>query len=120
MLDVLGYDDMETMRKQLNALWGLNYVDDGVSKNVLAASLWLRNDKEYNQDTLQTLADYYYASSFSGEMGSDGYVQAYQNWLNEQTGGLLGEQVKKLTLNELDIIGHCHHHILRSKMVRQI
>lgn len=104
VLDVLGYDDMETMRKQLNALWGLNYVDDGVSKNVLAASLWLRNDKEYNKDTLQTLADYYYASSFSGEMGSDGYVQAYQNWLNEQTGGLLGEQVKKLTLNEPDIM----------------
>ena len=60
--------------------------------SVLASSLWLRDGTNYVQSTLDTLAKTYYASTFSGEMGSDDYNKALQSWLNEQTGGLLQEQ----------------------------
>lgn len=53
----------------------------------------------YSQDVLDTLAEDYYASSFSGEMGTEEYDQALRNWVNEQTGGLLREQAGGLTMD---------------------
>ena len=64
--------------------------------SVLASSVWLDDGVGYVQKTLDTLAQDYYASSFSGEMGSDSYNKALQNWLNEQTGGLLQERASGL------------------------
>lgn len=64
--------------------------------SVLASSVWLDDGVGYVQKTLDTLAQDYYASAFSGEMGSDSYNKALQSWLNEQTGGLLQEQVSGL------------------------
>ena len=43
----------------------------------------------YSQQTLDTLAKVYFASSFSGQMGSEAYNQALRDWLNQQTEGLL-------------------------------
>ena len=47
-------------------------------------------------ETLETLAEYYYASSYSGTMGSMEYNKMLQDWLNEQTGGLLKEHFDAL------------------------
>jgi serine protease inhibitor len=44
------------------------------------------------------LAKTYNAASFQGEMGSDSLNQELQNWLNEQTGGLLKEQASQIEL----------------------
>ena len=55
-------------------------------------------DSSYNQDTLKTLAENYYASSFQGNMGDEAYTQALRDWLNEQTGGLLQEQAEGIQL----------------------
>lgn len=104
VLNVLGYNEIEKMRVQLNALWELNYYDDGATKNVLASSMWLRDDMEYNKEKLQLLADYYYASSFAGEMGSEKYSQVFRKWLDEQTGGMLAKQVKELAFNSEDVM----------------
>ncbi|MBQ8333276.1 MAG: hypothetical protein IJX93_05835 [Clostridia bacterium] len=91
ILALLGYDDMDTLRRNAKSVWEANYIDDGASKSILANSLWLNDDVQYNTETLNTLASDYYASSFSGDMGSDGYNAALQTWLNEQTGGLLAD-----------------------------
>ena len=45
---------------------------------------------------LDLLAENYYTSSYQGEMGSSRFSQAYQDWINEQTRGLLEEQSKEL------------------------
>ena len=66
--------------------------------SILGNSLWLRDDMTYSQQTLDTLANQYYASSFSGEMGSEEYNQALRDWLNEQTGGLLEQQASQLEM----------------------
>ena len=100
LLDLLGTDSIEDLRTLANALWRDHYRDDGVVTSVLANSMWLNENlgEHYVQNTLDTLARDYYASSFSGEMGSEGYDQALRTWLNEQTGNRLKEQAAGLEL----------------------
>lgn len=92
ILSLLGADSIETLRAQAGSVWNANYRDDGATKSVLASSLWLRNGRDYRQETVESLAQNYYASVFRGEMGSEAYDQALQRWLNEQTGNMLSEQ----------------------------
>ena len=91
LLDLLDADSVEALRQRASGLWNANYRDDGAVTSILAASLWLNEDLAgaYHQDTLDTLARDYFASAFSGEMGSEGYNQALRSWINDQTGGLL-------------------------------
>ncbi|MBD5084300.1 MAG: serpin family protein [Clostridiales bacterium] len=98
ILDLLQVDSIETLRTRAAALWKDHYRDDGTVTSILGSSLWLRDGMTYSQKTLDTLAETYYASSFSGEMGSEEYNQALRDWLNGQTGGLLDEQVSQLEM----------------------
>ena len=93
ILSLLGETDVKTLRENANALWNANYSDDGAVTSILASSLWLNEDVSFRQNTLNTLAKSYYASSYQGEMGTDAMNKALQNWLNEQTGGLLKDQI---------------------------
>ena len=86
-------------RERANALWRDNYRDDGTVTAILGNSLWLRDDFTYSKKTLNTLAKDYYASSFSGEMGSEEYNQALRDWINQQTNGLLAEQAEGLEMD---------------------
>lgn len=91
ILDLLGVDDLDALRTQAQNLWSANYRDDGQTTSLLANSVWLNEALTYDQDTLNTLADTYYASSYQGEMGSEELNRALQTWLNDNTGGLLEE-----------------------------
>lgn len=99
ILELLGSESMEELREQATVLWKANYNDDGATTTVLASSLWLDEDINFVQPTLDTLADIYYASSYRGQMGSDEVNKALQSWLNEQTGGLLEEQASQTELD---------------------
>ena len=99
ILDLLGQDSIDSLRAQARALWNANYCDDGAVTSVLASSLWLNQDVPFVQSTLDTLADTYYASSYQGEMGSAELDRALQNWLNDQTGGLLKEAAGQIELD---------------------
>ena len=89
ILELLGAESMEALRSQANEAWNSAHLDDGRARSVLASSLWLNEDVEFNRGPLETLASDYYASSYRGEMGSDELNAALQSWLSEQTGGLL-------------------------------
>ena len=104
ILDVLGTKNTDTLRRQAKELWEANYTDDGTCTSVLADSVWLSNSMKYKSDTLKTLAENYYASSFTGEMGSEDYNNALRNWLNEQTGGLLKDSVGGVGLDPSTVI----------------
>lgn len=99
ILELLGSDTMEALRRQANDVWNANYRDDGAVTSVLANSLWLNEDVEFDRDAMDTLAEDFYASSYRGEMGSDGFNRALRSWLNEQTGGLLKEQAGNVGLD---------------------
>ncbi len=98
ILDLLQVDSIEALRDRAAALWKDHYRDDGTVTSILGNSLWLRSGMTYSQKVLDILAKDYYASSFSGEMGSEEYDQALRDWLNEQTGGLLAEQTEGLEM----------------------
>ncbi len=104
ILNLLGSDSMDALRQQASDVWNSNYRDDGAATSILASSLWLSEDVKFNQDTMDILADDLYASSFRGEMGSEEFDQALQNWLNEQTGGLLAEQAGNAKLDARTIL----------------
>lgn len=93
ILSLLGADSLDTLRTRTNAIWNANYRDDGAVTSLLANSLWLDEDISYEKDTLEGLARDYFASSYRGQMGDSAYDKALRDWLNEQTGGLLEEQV---------------------------
>ncbi len=100
ILDALGSDSIESLRTDANALWNALYTDDGTAKTVLANSLWLREEGEYKREPLEILAEKYYASTFEGRMGSKEYDEVLRGWLNEQTDGMLTDQVKGIGLPE--------------------
>ena len=99
ILALLGAPDIETLRMTAAALWRGNYIDDGAVKSLMANSLWLNEDVKFVQPTLDLLAEEYYASSFAGRMGDPDFDKALQDWINENTGGLLKEQASGLHMD---------------------
>lgn len=100
LLDTLECGDIDTLRSRAHSLWNANYIDDGAASSVLASSVWLNKEVDFIQATMDTLAENYYASSFSGDVSDPAFSAALQSWLSEQTGGLLEEQAGQI---ELDI-----------------
>lgn len=99
ILDALGSDGIETLRAQASDVWNAQYRDDGATVIRLANSVWLNEDISFHQNTMNELAKTYYASSYQGETGSDGFNRELQGWLKDQTGGLLEEAAQSVTLD---------------------
>lgn len=104
ILNLLGSESIEELRDNASVLWNANYCDDGTVTSLLASSAWLSDAINYNQETLETLAKYYYASSFRGTMGSAEYNKMLQDWLNEQTGGILEEQASQVEMDPATVL----------------
>ena len=104
ILDALGAESLDALQRQTAQLWTENSWDDGLVTSALANSIWLRDGYSYNEETLKSLGEDYYASAFSGEMGSDTYNNMLRDWLNEHTGNLLTEQASGLKLDPATII----------------
>lgn len=96
VLELLGSDSIEELRRAAKVIWEANYRDDGTVKSIFANSLWMSDNLSYNANTLNILRDNYYASSYSGKMGSKEFDAAFKGWLNKQTGGLLEQAVEQL------------------------
>ena len=92
ILQLLGADSIEALRTQASAIYLANSLDSKEAKSVLYNSIWLSSTLSYREETVKTLADTYYASSFRGEMGAEGYDHALQAWLTEATDGLLDKR----------------------------
>lgn len=99
VLTLLGVDSVEELREQVDIIWNSNYRNDGATTSILASFLWLNEDVNFVQSTLDSLAENYYASSYQGVMGSDELNKSLQNWLNEQTGDLLDEKTSDVSLD---------------------
>jgi len=100
ILELLGCGDIEKLREIAGALWETNYCTGDMGKCVLASSMWLNDETEYNQATTDALAKYYYASAYQGKMGDPAYDALLQKWINDQTGGLLSNHSSQLKMPE--------------------
>ena len=99
ILDVLGQGDIDTLRSHSRSIWQANYMDDGMAKCILANSLWTNSNADYKQNTVDTLADTYYSSVYTGDPVSDDYNKMLQDWLNSQTDGLLTDYVSEIKMD---------------------
>ncbi|MBQ7144093.1 MAG: hypothetical protein IJR65_02915 [Oscillospiraceae bacterium] len=104
ILDLLGTESLDALRVQAGAVWKRLYQNDGATVSIPAASFWLNEQIDYRQDTLDKLAQNYYASSHAGQMGDPAYDQMLRDWLNEQTGGLLSQQAEGLRMNPKTVL----------------
>lgn len=100
LLSLLGSKRITDLRTQAGQVWKGHYWNDGMTTSILGSSLWLDQTYAYRQDTIDTLADNYYASVYRGDLGSDEMTRSFQSWLNEQTGGLLEEQVENVEFSD--------------------
>ena len=96
LLDLLGAEDEETVRTTANAIWRSLYTDSATGRTLLANSLWLSERQVYKTETVERLANDYYASVFSVPMGTGDTNKAVQAWLNTNTGGLLADAAKNI------------------------
>ena len=104
ILDLFGLDTIEQLRQQVNYLWNAHYCDDGQTEMLLANSVWLDEAYTFNQQTAQILAQLYYASSFSGDLGSEEMNKQLQSWLNESTGGMLTQQANSVQMPDSTVL----------------
>ena len=62
ILDALGASDVNQLREWADILWHTLYLDDGTAATLPGTSIWLSEKLDFHQDTLERLAEYYYAA----------------------------------------------------------
>lgn len=92
VLDALGTDSVDHLQEVVSHLWQALYTDDGLSSLILGNSIWLNSNLQgtYVQETLDTLAQKYFAGTYSVPMGTGIADDAVTNWVSQQTNGLIG------------------------------
>ncbi len=96
ILTLLDAADMKELRRKASLLWNSQYRNDGAITRILANSVWLRNGVEIDRQTVQTLAETYYTSTYRGQTGTAEFDQALQDWINKQTENHLQDQVNEV------------------------
>ncbi len=99
VLDILGVEDTDALRKQVSAVWESVYQDRSHEICVLANSLWLEDGLQYNQEAMDALAYYYYASVYQGDLGSKKTNKDIAAWINNNTGKFLEDSAKSIELS---------------------
>ena len=99
ILDLLGASTIEELRSQTGDIWNAHFENSMRDKLLLSNSLWLDNKYLFDPNTVQTLADDYYASVYAGDLGSDEMNQALRRWLDLQTDGQLMDHNQNFELH---------------------
>ncbi len=90
----------DSLTEAAGRLWDALYNADGTYKSEASCSLWLRDDWDYSQQTVDELASNLRAYVYRGKMGSAGMDRALHDWLNGHTGGLLDDSAGGISLPE--------------------
>lgn len=92
ILNAAGAYSMEEMQERVSRIWRGLYTDNGTDFLLPANSLWLNSSLAgtYAQDTLDTLAEKFYAGVCAVPMGTAAADQAISDWASEQTSGAIG------------------------------
>ena len=99
VLDVLGVENTDELRKQVSAVWESVYQDNSNQICKLANSLWLEDGLEYKEDTMDALGYYYYASVYQADLGSNQTNRDIASWINNNTGKFLKDSTKNIALD---------------------
>lgn len=95
ILDALNISDTEALRALFHEIWLATYLDDG-NQTLLANSLWLDEQLNYDQNTMDMLAEEYYTSVYRANL--DQASDTIGTWLDQQTGNLLKQDTAGIQL----------------------
>ena len=94
ILELLGEESIDSLRDRANKIWQKNYRNDGAMKSVMANSLWLNDTVSYNKTAVKNISEKYFASVYSGSMGSPKYDKLMSDWLYENTDKMLTPDIQ--------------------------
>ena len=103
VMDLLDAADGEALRQQIRKLW-MSVYQDGDAVCRLANAAFLRENADVKQMAVDTLAQWYYASSYRLPMGTAEADEAIASWLNQQTGGLLSEAAGEIRTEPVNLL----------------
>jgi len=104
LLELLGLADAAQARSAANSLFRALYNESATGKTLLANSIWMNENVTYHQDTIDTLADDYFASTFRGPMGTKEIDAAIAAWINDNTGHLLEDAASALETDPMTVL----------------
>ena len=103
VMALLDAADTEALRQQINRLW-MSVYQDGDAVCRLANAAFLRENAKVKQTAADTLAEWYFASSYRVPMGTEEADAAIASWLNQQTGGLLSDETGNIQTKEENLL----------------
>ena len=115
LLELLGTENLSTLRAGFSALWEAAYCEDGKEICTLANSLWLEQGLQYNKEALNALSHYYYASVHQGDLGTSATDRLIGGWLNKNTGGFLKSATDQIQLDPSTVLALYSTLYLQSK-----
>lgn len=105
LLALLEQEDMGALRAAAKAIWCNLYESSESGVTALANSLWMKEGvTTYNGETLQKLANDYFASLYSVPMGTSEADETLHAWINYNTGGLLKDAADGLKTNPATVM----------------
>lgn len=104
ILDVLGYDNMETLREHANLLNIAHNFQTEAGTCSVANSLWLSEQYKFNQSTLDKIAEIHRGASYYGNFANPEYVTAFKEWLNNNTHGILQNHVENMRIDPSSVM----------------
>lgn len=87
---------LDSLYETANALARASRREDDAQTVNLGGSLWLSNKINFNDEVVKKTAERYFSSIYRGSFGTEEMDQAFRDWLNEKTGGLLRNQVNNI------------------------
>jgi len=94
LLHALHMPNIKMVGRESAKLFKHLYTDNEMGKLLLANSLWLQEDVEFNPYYLDKAAQDYYAHSFSVNFADSDTAKQMSRWVSEHTGGKLGNDPK--------------------------
>ncbi len=104
IIKALGMDSIEMIRSETGKLFRQLYFYNEIGRLTFGNSLWLNKDVVFKENTLNTLANDYYAHSFNLDFKDKDSSKKISDWVSENTGGKLGNDPSGFSLNPDDVM----------------
>ena len=98
IMELLGTDQENALR-DYQRQWKDNRFSGKTVLNY-ASSIWFSDQLKLKKQNLRDFSDDYYTPVFTGTTGTDEYTGAFQSWLNDNTGKMLGDYISDLKLDK--------------------
>lgn len=93
---VIGQQPEDNQDAQLDAVFRSLYWEDDDTVCIPAISLWMNRGTSMSKELIDQLSSSAHTSLFQGDMGEESFDNAFQNWINDQTRGMLDSTVSDL------------------------